>query len=86
MAWTKDVRLVPGYVSSDPRPASLRTLDLAAELALEHATVAVDLSLGIRRPTAWWASPTPSRGGGSTLFAARSTQRRSTVTRSCSQR
>src|SRR5689334_6693105 len=37
-AWTEDVRFVPGYDATDPRPPALRTLETARELAKEHGT------------------------------------------------
>ena len=33
MAWTNDVRLFAGYDPNDPRPPTLRALDIARELA-----------------------------------------------------
>ena len=45
-AWVWDVRLYPGYDPSDPRPPTLRALELAQRAAAEHGTVGLELSLG----------------------------------------
>ena len=45
-AWTSDVRLFAGYDPSDPRPPTLRALDLAKRAAAEYGTVGIELSLG----------------------------------------
>ena len=45
-AWTSDVRLFPGYDADDPRPPSLRALELAAAAARDYDRVAIELSGG----------------------------------------
>ena len=57
-AWTTDLRLVSGYLPDDPRPPSLRTLELAAALAAEHGTVGLELSLGTQASDRMVGEPT----------------------------
>ena len=57
-AWTGDVRLVEGYLADDPRPPVVRTLALAAELAREHGTVGLELSLGTQASDRMVGEPT----------------------------
>ncbi len=57
-AWTTDVRLVPGYLPDDPRPPTLRTLELAASLAAEYGTVGLELSLGTQASDRMVGEPT----------------------------
>ena len=57
-AWTTDLRLVSGYLPDDPRPPSLRTLELAAALAAEHGTVGLELSLGTQAADRMVGEPT----------------------------
>jgi Xaa-Pro aminopeptidase len=57
-AWTSDVRLVDGYLASDPRPPVVRTLELAAALAQEHGTVGLELSLGTQASDRMVGEPT----------------------------
>jgi Xaa-Pro aminopeptidase len=57
-AWTSDVRLVDGYLADDPRPPVVRTLALAAELAREHGTVGLELSLGTQASDRMVGEPT----------------------------
>src|SRR5206468_12681660 len=45
-AWTEDVRFFAGYHPSDPRPPTMRSLDLALEASRESARVGLELSLG----------------------------------------
>jgi Xaa-Pro aminopeptidase len=57
-AWTRDVRLVPGYLTHDPRPPAVRTLELAAASAAEHGTVGLELSLGTQASDRMVGEPT----------------------------
>src|SRR5262245_49301073 len=57
-AWTRDVRLVPGYVADDPRPPAVRTLELAAASAAEHGAVGLELSLGTQASDRMVGEPT----------------------------
>ena len=57
-AWTPDVRLVEGYLAHDPRPPVVRTLALAAELALEHGIIGLELSLGTQASDRMVGEPT----------------------------
>ena len=50
--------LVAGYLPDDPRPPSLRTLELAAALAAEHGTVGLELSLGTQASDRMVGEPT----------------------------
>ena len=73
MGWTKEVRLFRGYDESDPRPPSLRALDLARQLSSEYDRVGIELSLGtqaadrmVGEPTTFpkaWFDAFPRRGG-----------------------
>ena len=57
-AWTSDLRLFAGYDPSDPRPATLRALDLARQEAAEHGTVGLELSLGTQAADRMVGEPT----------------------------
>src|SRR6476659_1790642 len=57
-AWTSDLRLFPGYDERDPRPPSLRALDLAAALAEQYEAVAIELSLGTQASDRMVGEPT----------------------------
>ncbi len=57
-AWTTDVRLFPGYDERDPRPPSLRALELAAALAEEYEAVGIELSLGTQATDRMVGEPT----------------------------
>src|SRR4029079_6644738 len=39
MAWTEDIKLVPGYDERDPRPPAARVLEHIRELAVAHDRV-----------------------------------------------
>ncbi|MFL5944917.1 MAG: aminopeptidase P family N-terminal domain-containing protein, partial [Gaiellaceae bacterium] len=39
MAWTEDVRFVPGYDATDPRPPALRALEVARDVCAEYGNV-----------------------------------------------
>jgi Xaa-Pro aminopeptidase len=57
-AWTSDLRLFAGYDPSDPRPPTLRALDLARQEAAEHGTVGLELSLGTQAADRMVGEPT----------------------------
>jgi Xaa-Pro aminopeptidase len=57
-AWTPDIRLVSGYDDRDPRPPSLRTLDVAAALAEQYEAVGIELSLGTQATDRMVGEPT----------------------------
>jgi Xaa-Pro aminopeptidase len=57
-AWVWDVRLYPGYDPSDPRPPTLRALELAQAAAVEHGTVGLELSLGTQAADRMVGEPT----------------------------
>jgi len=57
-AWTSDVRTFGGYDPVDPRPPSLRALDLAAALAEQHEAVGIELSLGTQAADRMIGEPT----------------------------
>jgi Xaa-Pro aminopeptidase len=57
-AWTPEVRLFRGYDESDPRPPSLRALDLARQLASGYDRVGIELSLGTQAADRMVGEPT----------------------------
>jgi Xaa-Pro aminopeptidase len=57
-AWTTDLRLFSGYDERDPRPPSLRALDLAAALAEQYEAVGIELSLGTQATDRMVGEPT----------------------------
>ena len=57
-AWTRDIRLFPGYDAADPRPPSLRALELAAQVAARYGTVAIELSGGTQAADRMVGEPT----------------------------
>ena len=57
-AWTSDLRLFGGYDERDPRPPSLRALDLAAALAEQYEAVGIELSLGTQATDRMVGEPT----------------------------
>ncbi len=57
-AWTADIRCFAGYDERDPRPPSLRALDVAADLAREHGAVGIELSLGTQATDRMVGEPT----------------------------
>src|SRR6476659_1367709 len=57
-AWTSDLRLFGGYDERDPRPPSLRALDLAAALAGQYEAVGIELSLGTQAADRMVGEPT----------------------------
>jgi Xaa-Pro aminopeptidase len=57
-AWTQDVRLVPGYDATDPRPPSLRALDAARQTAAQFGNVGLELSLGTQATDRMVGEPT----------------------------
>jgi len=58
MAWTSDVRLFKGYDPVDPRPPPARALDVAKEVAADHGTVALELTLGTQAADRMVGEPT----------------------------
>jgi Xaa-Pro aminopeptidase len=57
-AWTQDVRLVPGYDATDPRPPSLRALEAARQAAAQFGSVGLELSLGTQATDRMVGEPT----------------------------
>jgi len=57
-AWTKEVRLVPGYDAADPRPPAVRALELAREAATQYGRVGLELSLGTQAADRMVGEPT----------------------------
>ncbi len=57
-AWTKDVRLFPGYDAADPRPPGLRALELAAAVSAGYGRVAIELSGGTQAADRMVGEPT----------------------------
>jgi Xaa-Pro aminopeptidase len=60
MAWTKDVRLFPGYDERDPRPPTLRALEVAQAVVREagYERVGLELSLGTQATDRMVGEPT----------------------------
>ena len=58
VAWTSDIRLFRGYDPSDPRPPTLRALDVAKEVAAEFGTIGLELSLGTQAADRMVGEPT----------------------------
>jgi len=58
MAWTEDVRFFAGYHPSDPRPPTMRALDLALEASREYGRVGLELSLGTQASDRMVGEPT----------------------------
>ena len=57
-AWTTDLRLFAGYDERDPRPPSLRALELAAATAEQYEAVGIELSLGTQATDRMVGEPT----------------------------
>ena len=57
-AWTKDVRLVPGYDAADPRPPAVRALEVARRAADQFERVGLELSLGTQATDRMVGEPT----------------------------
>ena len=57
-AWTTDLRLFGGYDERDPRPPSLRALDLAAATSEQYEAVGIELSLGTQATDRMVGEPT----------------------------
>ena len=57
-AWTREVRLFPGYDAADPRPPGLRALALAVEEARPYGRVGLELSLGTQAADRMVGEPT----------------------------
>jgi Xaa-Pro dipeptidase len=60
MAWTKDVRLFPGYDERDPRPPTLRSLEVAQAVVRDggYERVGLELSLGTQATDRMVGEPT----------------------------
>ena len=58
MSWTGDVRLFRGYDESDPRPPSMRALDLARQISSAFDRVGIELSLGTQAADRMVGEPT----------------------------
>src|SRR5213592_2797051 len=57
-AWTEDVRFFAGYHPSDPRPPTVRSLELALAASREYSRVALELSLGTQASDRMVGEPT----------------------------
>jgi Xaa-Pro aminopeptidase len=57
-AWTSDVRLFAGYDPDDPRPPTLRALELAADAARGYERVAIELTGGTQATDRMVGEPT----------------------------
>jgi Xaa-Pro aminopeptidase len=57
-AWTSDVRLLKGYDASDPRPPTVRALELAQEAARPYGRIGLELSLGTQAADRMVGEPT----------------------------
>ena len=57
-AWTADIRCFAGYDERDPRPPSLRALELAAAVAGQYGAVGIELSLGTQATDRMVGEPT----------------------------
>ena len=58
MSWSRDVRFFRGYDEDDPRPPSLRALDLARQISSEYARVGIEASLGTQAADRMVGEPT----------------------------
>jgi Xaa-Pro aminopeptidase len=80
MSWTPEVRLFRGYDEEDPRPPTLRALDLARQLSSEHDRLGIEASLGtqaadrmVGEPTSFpkaWFDAFPDAADATPLLAA----------------
>src|SRR4051794_2723517 len=57
-AWTQELRFVPGYDATDPRPPALRALEAAREGAKPFGRVGLELSLGTQASDRMVGEPT----------------------------
>jgi Xaa-Pro aminopeptidase len=57
-AWTSDVRLFKGYDEHDPRPPTMRSLELAQEAAGGYERIGLELSLGTQASDRMVGEPT----------------------------
>ena len=79
MSWTQDVRFFRGYDDADPRPPTMRALDLARQIASEYERVGIELTLGtqatdrmVGEPTTFtkaWFDSFPEAGDATLLLA-----------------
>ena len=58
MAWTEDVRFFGGYDASDPRPPTMRALDLSLEASRDYSRIGLELSLGTQASDRMVGEPT----------------------------
>jgi Xaa-Pro aminopeptidase len=58
MAWTTEIRFFRGYDPSDPRPPTLRALDVAKAAASDYGKVGLELSLGTQASDRMVGEPT----------------------------
>ena len=58
MAWTEDVQFFGGYDPSDPRPPTMRALDLALGASTDYDRVGLELSLGTQAADRMVGEPT----------------------------
>ena len=58
MSWTREVRIFPGYDEGDPRPPTMRALDLARQISSEYERVGIELSLGTQATDRMVGEPT----------------------------
>jgi Xaa-Pro aminopeptidase len=57
-AWTSDIRLFKGYDERDPRPPTMRSLELAQEAAGGYERIGLELSLGTQASDRMVGEPT----------------------------
>ena len=60
MSWTSDVRLFQGYDDGDPRPPTMRALDLARQISSDFGRLGIELSLGTQAADRMVGEPTTS--------------------------
>jgi Xaa-Pro aminopeptidase len=58
MGWTQDVRFFRGYDETDPRPPTLRALDLARQIASQYDRVGIEAGLGTQAADRMVGEPT----------------------------
>ena len=57
-SWTSDVRLFRGYDDGDPRPPTLRALDLARQIGSQYDRIGIEASLGTQAADRMVGEPT----------------------------
>jgi Xaa-Pro aminopeptidase len=58
MGWTQDVRFFRGYDETDPRPPTLRALDVARQIASQYDRVGIEAGLGTQAADRMVGEPT----------------------------